>query len=682
MDELKIFPSEIELNFTPVGASEFPTQQSQIPQVNSPIGVQSAESNIVPSANGSVMNGGAMQSPNYSPGVSGWIIKAGGDVEFGSGKFRGDITGASGTFSGGIIAVTGSIGGWSISADAIYKDGLTDALSAGMAPVDYPFYAGKKYADRATAPFRVSPDGSLFASNATVSGAITAGVGSSIASAYLSGVIAQANLNVSNRGWTQTCAFSVTDADTVAWGSGVFTSADGTAYNIVAGNTGNMAAKTYIYLDTAVSATAFQTTTTATTAVGAGKVLVAIAQNGTGEATFKVMNGQGGENIDAANIVAGSITGNEIAASTITAGKLSVANLAAITADLGAITAGTITMPTTGYIKGGMTDYLTGTGFFLGYSGAAYKFSVGNPSGRYIAWDGTDLTVNGYLQSGKGAFGGDGSDGALSISSGTTTINLGNAAVVIKNYTSISITGTAKLAFSNPNTNGTVIILKSQGNVTITSSTNPAIDIRLMGGAGGAGAPGGGVGASGSSGSNGYNTINTAFGGTAGGAGSSGSGGPGGVANGLSPVIGFKIIKISVGAGGGGGSTENSNTSPGGAGGRGGGGLYIECGGALNITSTINASGEAGGDGSSYSGGGGGGAAGSIVIIYNTLTANSGTYTITAGAGGAAGNQSSGGGGGGGGGGITAGGNGGAVCGGGGAGGAGFSLVYQNNDFV
>src|SRR3990167_1306270 len=60
-------------------------------------------------------------------------------------------------------------------------------------------------------------------------------------------------VNIAARGWTQTSAFSVTDADTVAWAAGTFTSADGTAYSIGGGNTGNMAAATYIYLDVAVS---------------------------------------------------------------------------------------------------------------------------------------------------------------------------------------------------------------------------------------------------------------------------------------------------------------------------------------------------------------------------------------------------------------------------------------------
>ena len=167
--------------------------------------------------------------------------------------------------------------------------------------------------------------------------------GGSIATSTLSGTIPQANLNIADRGWSQTCVFSVTDADTISWGSGIFTSADGTVYNIVAGNTGNMAAKTYIYLDIGISSTTYQVTTTSATSVGVGKVLLAVAQNGTTEATYEVMFGQGGKNIDAANIVAGSITANEIAATTITSGKMNVTSLSSINANLGTITAGTIT---------------------------------------------------------------------------------------------------------------------------------------------------------------------------------------------------------------------------------------------------------------------------------------------------------------------------------------------------
>ena len=87
-----------------------------------------------------------------------------------------------------------------------------------------------------------------------------------------------------------------------------------------------MVAKTYIYLDIAVSTIAYQVTTTATTAVGNGKVMVAIAQNATGEATYMLLN-DNSYNIDAANIIADSITANEIAASTITGSEIATLSI-------------------------------------------------------------------------------------------------------------------------------------------------------------------------------------------------------------------------------------------------------------------------------------------------------------------------------------------------------------------
>lgn len=258
------------------------------------------------------------------------------------------------------------------------------------------------------------------------------------------GAITSGKSNLALRGWTQTCVFSSASNVQVNWGSGTFTASDGTAYSISASNTGTMSAKTYIYLDIAVSTTAYQTTTTAATAVGDGKVLVAIAQNNTTEAVFNILN-NASYNIDASNIVAGSITSNEIAASTITASniasstitatqiaastitatqiaantitasqiaastitaneiagntitanKLTISTLSSIAADLGTITAGNMTINSSGYIKGGQSGYNTGTGFFLGYDSSAYKFSLGDGTSSYLTWDGSQLSVTG-----------------------------------------------------------------------------------------------------------------------------------------------------------------------------------------------------------------------------------------------------------------------------------------------
>jgi hypothetical protein len=236
----------------------------------------------------------------------------------------------------------------------------------------------------------------------------------------------------------------------------------------------------------------------------------------------------------------------------------------------------------------------------------------------------------------KAGFGGTGALGALALTSGPTNIDLGGLQVVILNYTSISITGTGYLTFTNPHANGTIIILKSQGNVTITTSATRAIDLRLLGGVGGTGTTGdcdGGGGAS---------IINNGNGGYGGG-GNAGTDtytlwakviGKGTSSTGGTRAYPFlsiytKAIELGCGAGANGGA---SSPSASGKGGRGGGALYLECGGAYNVTGTLDASGENGVSLNSRGGGGGGG--GSIVALYNSLTANTGTYNVSKGLGG------------------------------------------------
>lgn len=97
----------------------------------------------------------------------------------------GTLTATDATLSGTITATAGSIGGWTINSTYLAKDTGTDATSVGLAPSDYPFYAGATYANRATAPFRVTPAGTLTASSAVITGSLTTGTGSSIDGTYL-----------------------------------------------------------------------------------------------------------------------------------------------------------------------------------------------------------------------------------------------------------------------------------------------------------------------------------------------------------------------------------------------------------------------------------------------------------------------------------------------------------------
>lgn len=277
----------------------------------------------------------------------------------------------------------------------------------------------------------------------------------------------------------------------------------------------------------------------------------------------------------------------------------------------------------------------------------------GNTSGA-VSDTGTNTVIRGNVGVGdnstgvSGGFGGDGSDGALSISSGTTNIDASGARVVEKNYTSISITGTATLGLTNPHADGTVLILKSQGDVTITAS-GTSIDLSSDGGTGGTGHAGnGGADGTGDDGNDGSGLII----GTGGGEGGSETGSStvsvGGVGFSLGVTNFGGSVAVACGAGGGAGGSGANEPNAGGNGGRGGGSLYIECGGAFNFTTgTITVAGANGSNGvnngsGAGSGGGGGGAGGTIAVFYKTLTANSGTLTVTGGSGGSGGTGTSG----------------------------------------
>jgi hypothetical protein len=71
---------------------------------------------------------------------------------------------------GKITANEGLIAGWTINPAYLAKDTGVASTSSGMAPTDYPFYAGATYSGRASAPFRVTPAGAITASSGTIGG--------------------------------------------------------------------------------------------------------------------------------------------------------------------------------------------------------------------------------------------------------------------------------------------------------------------------------------------------------------------------------------------------------------------------------------------------------------------------------------------------------------------------------
>ena len=64
------------------------------------------------------------------------------------------------------------------------------------------------------------------------------------------GAVTAVKQSIGGATWNFNGAITSTDSDTIAWGAGTLAHVSGTTYSIAAGNTGNMAAVTWIYLDT------------------------------------------------------------------------------------------------------------------------------------------------------------------------------------------------------------------------------------------------------------------------------------------------------------------------------------------------------------------------------------------------------------------------------------------------
>lgn len=173
--------------------------------------------------------------------------------------------------------------------------------------------------------------------------------------------------------------------------------------------------------------------------------------------------------ITTTEIAAGTIVAGNIAANTITAGNLNVSTLSAITADMGSLTSGDITIDDEGFIKSSGVTFNTGAqnwsgnGFWLGYDSTVgelnYKWMVGNNSGNYsrIYFDGSNVYLNnlylggglnlavtgnsGSIKCGKTAYG-SGTGYILEYNSGTPRMDIGNSTYWLRwTGTAVDISG-------------------------------------------------------------------------------------------------------------------------------------------------------------------------------------------------------------------------------------------------
>lgn len=113
-------------------------------------------------------------------------------------------------------------------------------------------------------------------------------------------------LVVGSRNYSHDIAWTATDYNTASWSSGTLYLADGSTVAISSGNTGNIAAKTYIYFD---NTSTLKTSTTLSDAMGDNKILLAIVEASSDTSAFCIITALGstGTTIDGDKIVTGKI---------------------------------------------------------------------------------------------------------------------------------------------------------------------------------------------------------------------------------------------------------------------------------------------------------------------------------------------------------------------------------------
>lgn len=219
------------------------------------------------------------------------------------------------------------------------------------------------------------------------------------------GAIIAAALTASAQTFSTNIVFSSSNYRTVAWTSGSVVTANGT-YAVNSGNTGNMAALTYIYWDKTAT---LKTTTTYSVVVNDAYLLLCVAWLAT-----DTVNGFAGYvpavgvlGVTDVNILANSVSTGTLQAGAVTAAKINVAQLSAISADMGTLTVGIVKLGAVGsYLSFGATpptSATVGTGLYIDYTGlyglasSAQTFILNAITGALTA---TNATITGTFKTG------------------------------------------------------------------------------------------------------------------------------------------------------------------------------------------------------------------------------------------------------------------------------------------
>lgn len=103
------------------------------------------------------------------------------------------------------------------------------------------------------------------------------------------------------------------------------------------------------------------------------------------------------DNTPMLNLLENAITAQHVQAGSITGDRLTGQVLVALTALLGEVSAGNLTVGANGYLRGGQTDFRIGNGFWLGYKNGKYVLSLGNENDDSLVFNTDGLAVTGNL---------------------------------------------------------------------------------------------------------------------------------------------------------------------------------------------------------------------------------------------------------------------------------------------
>lgn len=117
---------------------------------------------------------------------------------------------------------------------------------------------------------------------------------------------------------------------------------------------------------------------------------------------------------------------------TVNADRVVANTLSAISALLGSVEVGA-----GGAVRQGQTAYNTGVGFWLGDADGTPKFSIGNPAGNRLTWDGAELSYSGTLAS-----------FSVTIGSGAIVATVANGTVTYGTRTAVVTGGKAPFTYT------------------------------------------------------------------------------------------------------------------------------------------------------------------------------------------------------------------------------------------